>query len=484
MATYTNKFLDYAGLQQLWTSIKAYIANKEVNNITITHSSDVAEVKLSKGDKSTITASLNAATTSAAGLMSAADKTKLNGIEVGAQVNKLEGIIVAAGNATAGTPLATTGTNAVLRIETDLSTVTADVNPLRPASALAVKTYVESEISTVNTDLTDKIKLLNQTTASHTSQIAELQAADQTLDTKINNSVNTLQSSINTISDSVKTNTDNIAQHIADVNTKFGDYYTKTQTDTKISDAITALDSNVTASVSESGLQVFTKINQLDGKLSTVETTNLRIVKAATANEGMASTYKLQAGDVVLGDVINIAKDQVLRAGDVKFVTTVNTPYTGAEVGDAYIELLFHNQDTPVYIPAKSLVTIYEDSDYLSTKVTTDGKPTISLDYTKLSSDILAAFQDDFIDATELSTAITNAKNDLIGDAADGYNTLGKLEDKVIAAQADADSAIKTIAYNVSNNKVTTTVTTVGGASSTIDQHEIITVEEIIALIN
>lgn len=244
------------------------------------------------------------------------------------------------------------------------------------------------------------------------------------------------------------------------------------------------MDSNVTASVSESGLQVFTKINQLDGKLSTVETTNLRIVKAATANEGMASTYKLQAGDVVLGDVINIAKDQVLRAGDVKFVTTANTPYTGAEVGDAYIELLFHNQDTPVYIPAKSLVTIYEDSDYLSTKVTTDGKPTISLDYTKLSSDILAAFQDDFVDANELSTAINQAKIDLIGDAGDGYNTLGKLEDKVIAAQADADSAIKTIAYNVSGNKVTTTVTTVGGASSTIDQHEIITVEEIIALIN
>lgn len=483
MATYTNKFLDYTGLQQLWTSIKAYIGNKEVTNVTITHSADAAEVKLTKGDQSTITASINAASASAAGLMSAADKTKLNGIETGAQVNKLERIIVAAGDATTGTGLGTNGTDAILRIETDLSAVTADANPLRPASALAVKTYVAGELATVNTDLTNEINDLKSTTATHAAQISALQSADQALGKRIDDEVSTLESTINTVSAAVNTNAENIAKHINDVNTKFADYYTKEQTDTQISTAVDALDSTVTASVSASGLQVFTKIEQVDGKLSSVETTNLRIVKAATANEGMASTYKLQAGDVVLGDVIDIAKDQVLKSGDVKIVATANTPYTGAEVGDAYIELLFHNQETPVYIPAKSLVTIYEDSDYLSTKVTANGQPTISLDYTKLSTDILAAFQDDFIDATELSKAISDAKTELIGGAADGYNTLGKLEDKVIEAKSAADSAIKNIAYNVSGNKVTTTVTTVGGASSTIDQHEIITIDEITALI-
>lgn len=482
MATYTNKFLDYAGLQQLWTSIKTYIGNKEVNNITITRSADAAEITLSKGDKSTITASLNAATASSAGLMSSTDKTKLDGIEAGAQVNKLERIIVAAGDATTGTSLGTNGTDAVLRIETDLSTVTADANPLRPASALAVKTYVTSELSTVNTDLTNKINALNQTTETHTAQIADLQAADQTLDRKIDNSVSALQLSINTVSGVAKTNADNITKHIADVKTKFGDYYTKSETNTEISTAINALDSTVTANVTTSGLQVFTKIEQTAGKLSSVETTNLRIVKAATANAGMASTYKLQAGNIVLGDVIDIAKDQVLKSGDVKFVTSANAPYTGAEVGDAYIELLFHNQETPVYIPAKSLVTIYEDSDYLSTKVTTDGKPTISLDYDKLSTNILAAFQDDFVDENELSTAINQVKTDLIDDATNDYNTLGKLEDKVVEAKSAADSAIETIEYNVSGSKVTTIVTTVGGVSSTIDHHEIITIDEIKAL--
>lgn len=483
MANYTNKFLDYTGLQQLWTSIKAYIGNKEVTNITITHSTDAAEVKLTKGDASTITASLNAASTSTAGLMSSADKTKLDGIEAGAQVNKLERIVVAAGDATTGTGLGTNGTDAILRIETDLSTVTADVNPLRPASALAVKNYVEGRLTSVNTELTDKINELTTTTATHTTQIAALQAADQILDKKIDDEVAALESSINTVSAAVKANADAIADHVADVNTKFGDYYTKTETDGKISGEISKLDSTVTASVSTSGLQVFTKIEQVDGKLSSVGTTNLRIVKAATANEGMASTYKLQAGDVVLGDVIDIAKDQVLKSGSVKIVATANTPYTGAEVGDSYIELLFHNQETPVYIPAKSLVTIYEDSDYLSTKVNTDGKPTISLDYAKLSEDILAAFQDDFVDEDELTEAISTAKTELIGTATSDYNTLGKVEGKVKAAQSAADSAIKTIAYNVSDNKVTTTVTTVGGASSTIDQHEIITIEEITALI-
>lgn len=482
MANYTNKFLDYTGLQQFWTSVKDYIGKKEVTNITITHSTDAAEVKLTKGDQTTITASINAATLDKAGLMSAADKTKLNGIETGAQVNKLERIVVAAGDATTGTGLGTNGTDAILRIETNLSTVTADVNPLRPASALAVKTYVEDRLTTVNTDLTNKIDNLTTTTNNHTTQIAALQTADQTLDSKIDNAVNTLNSAINIVSAAAKANEDAIAEHVSDVNTKFGDYYTQTETNKQISNAITALDSTVKADVSSSCLQVFTKIEQVDGKLTTVETADLRIVKAATANEGMASTYKLQAGNVVLGDVIDIAKDQVLKSGSVKVVDTANNPYTGAEVGDSYIELLFHNQATPVYIPAKSLVTIYETSDYLSTTVTEDGKPTISLDYNKLSTDILAAFQDDFVGEDELADAISAAKTELIDSATPDYNTLGKLEGKVKDAQTAADSAIKTIACNVSGNKVTTTVTTVGGASSTIDHHEIITIEEINAL--
>ena len=56
---------------------------------------------------------------------------------------------------------------------------------------------------------------------------------------------------------------------------------------------------------------------------------------------------------------INLAKELVVTSGSVKEVTTADTPYTGAVVGDKYIELVIANQATPIYVPAKDLVDIY-----------------------------------------------------------------------------------------------------------------------------
>lgn len=47
-----------------------------------------------------------------------------------------------------------------------------------------------------------------------------------------------------------------------------------------------------------------------------------------------------------------------------------------------------------------------------------------------------------------IKKAIADAKSELIGDAAEGYNTLGKLEDKVIAAEAAAIAAATVVAEN------------------------------------
>lgn len=53
---------------------------------------------------------------------------------------------------------------------------------------------------------------------------------------------------------------------------------------------------------------------------------------------------------------IDIPKELVVEEGKVKEVTEADKPYTGAAVGDKYIELKIANQAEPLYIPAKDLV--------------------------------------------------------------------------------------------------------------------------------
>lgn len=56
---------------------------------------------------------------------------------------------------------------------------------------------------------------------------------------------------------------------------------------------------------------------------------------------------------------IDLAKELVVQSGSVGEVTEADKPYTGAKVGDKYIQLVIANQDAPIYIPAKDLVDIY-----------------------------------------------------------------------------------------------------------------------------
>lgn len=93
-----------------------------------------------------------------------------------------------------------------------------------------------------------------------------------------------------------------------------------------------------------------------DGLLAT-----FAIAKLGTATEGFAASYQLQDknGDA-MGVTIDIPKDMVVSAGEVKTVETADQPYSGAVVGDKYIDLTIANtDDTHLYIPVKDLVDIY-----------------------------------------------------------------------------------------------------------------------------
>lgn len=93
-----------------------------------------------------------------------------------------------------------------------------------------------------------------------------------------------------------------------------------------------------------------------DGLLAT-----FAIAKLGTATEGYAASYQLQdkSGNA-MGVTIDIPKDMVVSKGEVKTVETTDQPYSGAVVGDKYIELTIANASkSPLWIPVKDLVDIY-----------------------------------------------------------------------------------------------------------------------------
>ena len=140
---------DIAGLSQRMTAAEANIKQNTSSISTINANVAKKQDKLTAGANITISGTTisakdttyNAATTTTAGLMSAADKTKLNGIATGAT------------KVTVDTTLSTTSTNPVQNkaIATQISSITGDITDLK-----AWKTSINKTVSDIQTD-TDTI---------------------------------------------------------------------------------------------------------------------------------------------------------------------------------------------------------------------------------------------------------------------------------------------------------------------------------------
>lgn len=108
--------------------------------------------------------------------------------------------------------------------------------------------------------------------------------------------------------------------------------------------------------------------------LTTADVLSYTVRKQAEAESGYAATYQLfsvTAGEdpveTAVGAKINIPKDMVVSGGEVKTVTTADVPYSGAVVGDKYIDLTIANAaNDHLYIPVKDLVDIYTAGSGLS----------------------------------------------------------------------------------------------------------------------
>lgn len=99
------------------------------------------------------------------------------------------------------------------------------------------------------------------------------------------------------------------------------------------------------------------------------------VIKKATANDGYIATYQVTVDGTVVGADINIPKDYLVKSADIKVVTTADDPYTGAAVGDKYIDFVVNtvNGDgnvSHIYLSVQDLVDEYTAGDGIEISAT------------------------------------------------------------------------------------------------------------------
>lgn len=136
-----------------------------------------------------------------------------------------------------------------------------------------------------------------------------------------------------------------------------------------------------------------------------------KVEEAVTAESGYLKTYVLnryangdETGTAVECGKINIPKDYLVKSAEIKEATTADDPYTGAKVGDKYIDFVINVKsgtatDEHVYLPVNELVDAYtagngidiSATNEISVKIDTANANGLSADADGLKLDVAVA---------------------------------------------------------------------------------------------
>lgn len=183
------------------------------------------------------------------------------------------------------------------------------------------------------------------------------------------------------------------------------------------------------------------------------EAAEYTIAAAESPTEGYLKSYELRKNGAKVGVSIDIPKDLVVTRGEVKEVETPDDPYSGAQVGDLYLELTIANQPTPVYIPVKSLTDVYTGSTYISVDA---GVISVKYDDLKgqINTDLVAPISSKVTavegKVTALEATVGTAESGLVKDVADLEASLANKVDKVVGSSLISAEKLALIDTNAS----------------------------------
>ena len=102
----------------------------------------------------------------------------------------------------------------------------------------------------------------------------------------------------------------------------------------------------------------------VDDAIAAVDIPEYTLAKQAAAEDGYFATYYLTKDSVQVGEKINIPKDYLVKEAELLEVAATDTPYSGAVIGDKYIDFTINTQaadedERHIYLPVKDLVDVY-----------------------------------------------------------------------------------------------------------------------------
>ena len=306
--------VDTSKVNAFVNALNSKFENKQSNkktDISGDFSSDTTSYPTVKAVKDYISGLWTTATTTAAGLMSSADKTKLDNIE--AEANKY---VHPSQTARTGKP-------------------TANQTPAFGGSVTV--SQVTNDNKGHVTGMTDRTITIPSTTAS-TTEAGLMSPTDKTKLDSI--SANANQVTIDTALSGTSTNPvqNKVIKEALDAKADTSSLPTKTSELTNDSGFLTTHQS-------------------LDSKTVTVE-------KQATAESGYIATYHVKQNGTKVGASINIPKDYLVKSATVGTVSTVDTPVIGYKVGDKYLDFVINTKDSSgtdehLYVLVSDLIDTY-----------------------------------------------------------------------------------------------------------------------------
>lgn len=180
------------------------------------------------------------------------------------------------------------------------------------------------------------------------------------------------------------------------------------------------------------------------------------VEKQATAETGFASTYVVKQNNSQVGVKINIPKDFLVKSATLETVETADVPYSGAKVGDKYIDLVVNAIDASetaqhIYLPVNDLVDVYTGDDTAEVSVNVDSNNVITativkIDSAKIDYSTTTTVKDELDKlngADTVTGSVAKAKKDAI-DTVVGASTDTATANTVNGAKAYADDAVNT----------------------------------------
>lgn len=371
-----------------------------------------------------------------------------------------------------------------------------EVNKKLEDLTLEVDVDIKGDINQLREDLTNTNEVIQNNYATLDKKIddtkSDLTESITQLTTVVNDNYTTLNSKIDGVQNNLDTTNQTVADNYTALDTKINT--TKAELAKDVSDKYTALDTRISANTKDitdltqivqddykeinghitdlynkkvdkvEGKELSTNdfTDELKSKLENIEaTTQVNIIESISV-DGVPQTidsnknvdlhqpvytlvekdtpadtnikeYNLTIDGTTTGVTIEIPKDVYIEKCTLKYVTTVDTPYTGAKVNDAYLQFDRANS-TPLYTPISELqihagqdITV-DENNVISTLIPIPRK------ISELNNDNYTVTDENYVHTDNNFT--------------DGY--IGRIEDLEA-------TTVKNIEYNKTTQKITVT---------------------------